>query len=260
MRETHSAPESTVGSAISPFPYPRSAQDRSTIEPSITSVSLHTDFTSPLPALQTRGADEACDALEPLAEEDVEPGSFDLVIPATNLTVYNLERRSELLFSVDHLRIIFGDPVFLQRFLNFISVYRPQSIPLLRYYLEALKAIRALEWINSMISGTLRLDGYDFASKLEPTTNKSLLQKAEEACERLARDELPAYITHVWTEFVETSMRRRITGTLPAHLHDMSDGLAEVFCITDPSRPDNPIVFTSEGELLSSCRPHVDIY
>ncbi|KAJ0117678.1 hypothetical protein J7T55_001877 [Diaporthe amygdali] len=246
VRETHSAPESTIGSAISP--YPRSAQDRSTIEPSITSVSLHTDFSSPLPALQTRGADELCDALEPLAEEDVEPGSFDLVIPATNLTVYNLERRSELLFSVDHLRLIFGDPIFLQRFLNFISIYRPQSLPLLRYYLEALKAIRALEWVNSVISGTLRLDGYDFALKgpLEPTTNKSLLQKAEDACERLARDELPAYITHVWTEFVETSMRRRITGTLPAHLHDMSDGLAEVFCITDPSRPDNPIVFTSE--------------
>lgn len=242
---------------MSPSPYPRSAHDRSTIEPSITSVSLHTDFTSPLPALQTRGADEACDALEPLAEEDVEPGSFDLVIPATNLTVYNLERRSELLFSVDHLRIIFGDPVFLQRFLNFITIYRPHSVPLLRYYLEALKAIRALEWINSIISGTLRIDGYDFASKgpLEPTTNKSLLQKAEAACERLARDELPAYVTHVWTEFVETSMRRRITGTLPAHLHDMSDGLAEVFCITDPSRPDNPIVFTSEGESLNPNAP-----
>ncbi|KKY30664.1 putative hisactophilin c49s mutant phototropin phy3 fusion protein [Diaporthe ampelina] len=148
---------------------------------------------------EKRGADEACDALEPLAEEDVEPGSFDLVVPATNLTVYNLERRSELLFSVDHLRIIFGDPVFLQRFLNFITIYRPQSVPLLRYYLEALKAIRALEWINSIISGPLRIDGYDFASKgpLEPTTNKSLLQKAEAACESLARDELPAYVTHV---------------------------------------------------------------
>ncbi|KAI3398635.1 hypothetical protein diail_8820 [Diaporthe ilicicola] len=246
--ETHSAPESTVGSAMSPSTYPRSARDRSTLEPSINSVSLHTDFTSPLPALQTRGADEACDALEPLAEENVEPGSFDLVIPATNLTVYNLERRSELLFSVEHLRIIFGDPIFLQRFLNFITIYRPQSVPLLRYYLEALKAIRALEWVNSLILGTLRRDSGDFASRspLELTTNRSLLQKAEDACERLARDELPAYITHVWTEFVETSMRRRITGTLPAHLHDMSDGLAEVFCITDPSRPDNPIVFTSE--------------
>lgn len=36
-------------------------------------------------------------------------------------------------------------------------------------------------------------------------------------------------------------------GTLPPHLREASEGLAEVFCLTDPSRPDNPIVFASEG-------------
>lgn len=35
-------------------------------------------------------------------------------------------------------------------------------------------------------------------------------------------------------------------GTLPPHLREQSEGLAEVFCLTDPSRSDNPIVFASE--------------
>jgi hypothetical protein len=226
--------------------------DRATTDPSIAS----TDLASPLPALQTKGADEACDALEPVAEEDLELGSFDLVVPATNLAMYKLERRSELLFSVAHLRVIFDDPILLHRFTNFISIYRPWSTPLLRYYLDALKAIRALEWANSTISKCLLLEGYEFAAKGSPpsTDNESLRQMAEAAFEALARVELPAYITYVWTELVEMSMKRRITGTLPAHLHNMSDGLAEVFCITDPSRTDNPIVFSSEGECANHSR------
>lgn len=236
-RESHSAPVSTAGSIAS-------NPDRAITDPSIAS----TDLASPLPALQTKGADEACDALEPVAEEDLEFGSFDLVVPATNLAMYKLERRSELLFSVAHLRVIFDDPILLHRFTNFISIYRPWSTPLLRYYLDALKAIRALEWVNSTISKCLLLEGYEFAGKGPPqsTDNESLRHMAEAAFEALARVELPAYITYVWTELVEMSMKRRITGTLPAHLHDMSDGLAEVFCITDPSRTDNPIVFSSE--------------
>ncbi|ROV87525.1 hypothetical protein VSDG_09909 [Cytospora chrysosperma] len=236
-RESHSAPVSTAGSIAS-------NPDRAITDPSIAS----NDLASPLPALQTKGADEACDALEPVAEEDLEFGSFDLVVPATNLAMYKLERRSELLFSVAHLRVIFDDPILLHRFTNFISIYRPWSIPLLRYYLDALKAIRALEWVNSTISKCLLLEGHEFAAKGPPqsTDNESLRQMAEAAFEALARVELPAYITYVWTELVEMSMKRRITGTLPAHLHDMSDGLAEVFCITDPSRTDNPIVFSSE--------------
>lgn len=30
-------------------------------------------------------------------------------------------------------------------------------------------------------------------------------------------------------------------------LYSLSEGLAETFCLTDPSKTDNPIVFASEG-------------
>lgn len=259
-RESRSAPVSIAGSTASgpPSTYPRSSHDRVTIGSRSSSTTASTSLQAGgggdphlLPALQTKGADEAGEALEPVAEEDLEPGSFDLVVPAANLAAYSLERRSELLFSAAHLRIIFGDPTLLHRFTSFVGACRPASLPLLRYYLESLKAIRALEWANGTMARSLaRLDGHGFAAGGPPvaTENESLRGMSEAAFEALARDELPAYVTHVWAEVVEMSMKRRVTGTLPAHLHDMSDGLAEVFCITDPSRADNPIVFSSEGE------------
>jgi hypothetical protein len=63
----------------------------------------------------------------------------------------------------------------------------------------------------------------------------------------MVQNDLPAYITHVYIQTVSLSITRRIIGTLPPHLREASEGLAEVFCLTDPSRPDNPIVFASEG-------------
>lgn len=210
-----------------------------------------------LPPLQAKGVDDR-DAMNPVAEEDSDPNNFDLVIPPANFGVYSLERRSELLYSVEHLRMIFSDPIFLYRFTAFVHLHRPHSVPLLNYTLEALKAIRAMDYMNQIISQNLRFDDLqhqaprDFAVKAaapELTNNISLRQRTMAAFDALARDELPAYITHVWVDIVEVSMKRKITGTMPAHLQDLSDGLAEVFCIADPSRADMPIVFASEGEL-----------
>jgi len=223
----------------------------STVTPSIRSnanssaSSYHTNDTS-LAALQTKGAEEA---LEPLLEEDIDPGSFDLVVPANEMgAVYSLERRSELLFSSKHLKVIFDDPGLLQKFTTYLCTSRPRSVPLLIYYLDALKALRALRYANAITEALGPLEGLDFSKQLaQPTENSALQEKADAAFEALAREDLPAYVTHVWIQTVSVSIRRRINGTLPPQLMNMSEGLAEVFCLTDPSRRDNPIVFASEG-------------
>ncbi|KAF3760246.1 hypothetical protein M406DRAFT_12285, partial [Cryphonectria parasitica EP155] len=181
-------------------------------------------------------------------QDDVDSGSFELVIPAPVIPAYSLEHRSELLFSVEHLRVIFSDPIFLGRFTTFVNVYRPHSIPLLHYTLDALKATRAMDWMNGIITRNLRLSEHDVALRSTPerTVNDSLRQTTEAALEILARDELPAYTTYVWMVIVEASMKKRIRGTMSADLQEMSEGLAEVYCISDPARADNPIVFASE--------------
>ncbi|KAJ0356975.1 hypothetical protein COL154_010534 [Colletotrichum chrysophilum] len=211
-----------------------------------TTSSYQTNATS-LPPLQTKGAGDD-EILEPLAEEEVEPGSFDLVVPSHGDNgIYSLETRSELLFSKEHLQAIFKDHVLLQRFTDFLHSARPDSLPLLTYYLDCLKALRAIAYANAIARGLDSLPEHRFSvQNAANTSNTSLEKKAEAAFDVLVQQDLPAYITYMWIQTVSVSIKRRITGTLPVQLREMSEGLAEVFCLTDPSRHDNPIVFASE--------------
>lgn len=209
-----------------------------------TATSVHT-----LPPLQNKGLDpNDAHALEPLIEDD--PRSFDLVEPpqeAGNVGMYALEKQADLLLSKEHLTEIFNNSKLLQKFTGFLNSHRPQSIPLLIYYLDALKALRAIKYANAVAEALEPITTCDFTKEIvQQTNNASLEEKANKAFEILVREDLPAYITYTWIQVVSTSISRRITGTLAPHLREASEGLAEVFCLTDPSRPDNPIVFASE--------------
>ena len=202
--------------------------------------------------LQTRGVSGEFAELEPLNLEWDDPQSFDLVQPATKdkKNSFSLEARSNLLFSRDHLSVIFSDPKLLVPFTGFLSNYRPQSVPVLVYYLDALKALKAIAYANAVTEALAPIAGLEFTSHpVTLTVNSTLEEKAAKAFDTLVNEELTAYITHVYIKTVSISVTRRITGTLPPHLREASEGLAEVFCLTDPARHDNPIIFASEGEL-----------
>jgi predicted transcriptional regulator len=186
------------------------------------------------------------DLLEPLNEEEIDPGSFDLVAPPDSeiAKVYSLEVRSEQVFSTDHLKLIFADPTYLLQFTSFLSSQRPSSVPILIYYLDAVKALKAINYANAIAEALEPISGYEFtANMVKSTTNNTLSEKAQQAFDVMVREDLPAYIASIHTQTVSLSIQRRITGTLPVHLREASEGLAEVFCLTDPSRPDNPICF-----------------
>jgi hypothetical protein len=202
-----------------------------------------------LPPLQVPPTFNEAD--RPITDDD--PASYDLVAPLQNQKeAYSLEKRSQVLFSREHLQVIFSDPALLFKFTSFLSAHRPKSVPLLVYYLDALKAIRALHYANAICDGLDPIEGFDFTSQHPtPSVNPFLEQKANSAFDVLVKEELPAYITHLYIQVASLSISRRITGLLAQHLEATSEGLAEVFCLTDPSRPDNPIVFASEGELSS---------
>jgi hypothetical protein len=207
-----------------------------------------------VPALQVQPAFDEAD--RPITDDD--PGSYDLVAPSQGQKeVYSLEQRSQTLFSREHLQVIFADPALLFKFTSFLSAHRPQSVPVLVYYLDTLKAIRALHYANAICDGLDPIEAIDFTSQRpKPSVNLALEQKANAAFDILVKEELPAYITHLYIQVVSLSITRRVTGSLAPHLQAASEGLAEVFCLTDPSRLDNPIVFASEGEAcLSLTRP-----
>lgn len=151
--------------------------------------SYRTDATS-LPALQQKGLDEN-DLLEPLQEEDLDPGSFDLVAPVESTSKqYSLERRSELLFSKEHLKIIFEDPSLLLRFTAFLSYHRAGSIPILIYYLDAVKALKAISYSNAIAEAldpiVSRRNQQRVSSLASHLTH--LIFRAEDSGVRLLRD------------------------------------------------------------------------
>ena len=201
-----------------------------------------------LPALQVK-SDADQDGLEPLVEEEYDPASFDLVVPASGLTKsYSLETQSELLFSAKHLATIFDDPSLLQRFTNYLHAWRPDSVPLLVYYLDARKALKAIQYANALSRHLQVIDGLDFTvGRAQLIADQAVREKADKAFEVLLNEDLPAFITQTYIQTVSLTIKRRIANTLPSQLREQSEGLAEVFCLTDPSRPDNPIVFASEG-------------
>lgn len=213
--------------------------------------------TQQLGPLQARGVPDDIDRLSPLLEDD--PQSFELTAPNEALSGkgFDLEAHSEQLFSRGHLQAIFRDTPSLLRFTSFLSTHRPKSVSILIYYLDSLKAMRAIQYANAVAEALEPIDGHEFTS-LPPrsTVNAILEDKATQAFDILVRDDLPAFITHILIQLVSVSVQKRVTGNLPPLLREASEGLAEVFCVSDPSRTDNPIIFASEGT-YTSCLRHV---
>lgn len=202
---------------------------------------------SSLPGLQIRGNGTDHDTLEPLAEEDIDPASFDLVAPVKSSKTYDLENQSVMLFSRQHLAVILDDPILLQRFTNYLHRWRPDSVPLMVYYLNALKALKALSYANALTMHLQKINGLDFtADKASLIKGQELRSQADKAFQALADQDLPAFVTQTYIQTVSITVKRRIAAILPPELQEQSEGLAEVFCLTDPSRPDNPIIFASE--------------
>lgn len=196
-----------------------------------TSGSNHTDeaLTS-LPRLQINNEHEVrVRGLGPLPEDVVDPDGFDLAPPARpgweRPELFSQERRSLLMFSKTHLRIIFRDLKLLRKFSAFLVEQRPASVPLLVYHLDTRKALAAIKYANAVTGSLQPLDTLESTREPAPRTdNEVLRKKAEASFARLATEDLPAWITSVWMKAVEVSIRRRINGSLPSQLREYVSG------------------------------------
>lgn len=208
---------------------------------------------------QQRRASSNLDRLSPLLEDD--PDSFDLVPPddAPPHGEFPLEAMAEALFASQHLdAILHHDPPSLHSFAAFLRRAKPDVVPVLRYYLDASKALRAVNYANAVADALARVQDFEFGHHPpRPTVNAVLEEKARNAFDVLARDALPAFVTHVFARVVGEWVQKRVAGTLgpAAALGDgrEGEGLAEVFCLCDPRRGDCPVLFASEGEFLLCC-------
>lgn len=179
-----------------------------------------------------------------------DPGqSFDLRPPPPNKGIKLLDTLSDQMFSGEHLNTILRDPAFFLRFTAFLNRYKPHSAPVLVRYLETQKAIKAVEYANAVAYSIKPLPGDAPGHPPCPAASVDVRfeSKAKRAFDQLVTEALPMYITHTLVKTVTEYMVREITGTTMPMMRELVGGLAEVFCLSDPSLPDNPIVYASEG-------------
>ncbi|KAL8718740.1 MAG: hypothetical protein Q9225_004158 [Loekoesia sp. 1 TL-2023] len=186
--------------------------------------------------------------MEPLHTPSDDGHNFDLRPPPPKKPVQFLETYSEQLFSDAHLRTILRDSTFFLRFTAFLNRYKPHSAPILIRYLEAQKAIKAVEYANALAETFKPIPG-DSSSQIPcaaATLDPRFESRSRRAMETLVHEALPAYITQSFTKVVTEWMVREITGNTMPIMRELVGGLAEVFCLSDPSIKDNPIVYASE--------------
>jgi hypothetical protein len=180
-----------------------------------------------------------------LGPESDEP-SYDLKPPPPSVSHDNVETLSERLFSADHLDVILRDRNLAARFSRFLSQYRPQHVATLSRYLETKKAITAIEYANAVAESIPTSQGHP--PYVAATLDDRFEAKSVEAVEVLVEEALTAYITHRLVTLVTDTLVKEITGNSAPIMRDMIPSLAEVYCVSDPSLPDNPIVYASEGK------------
>ncbi|KAJ5971223.1 PAS-associated C-terminal [Penicillium vulpinum] len=209
--------------------------------------SLRTNFE--LPVLQQRNPNEGSEKFHPIIEEDDEI-SFDLVAPYEGdaAPFHTLEQQADIMFCSDHMLAILNNPRYLAQFREFLAQERPGSFSTLTYYLNASKALKAIEYANALVRlavdvPTLGIETADYP--VGRTINLALERRVQAALNALTAEELPAFITSTCINITGKVVEERVRGTLPDRFQGTADALAEVFCLTDPSRPDNPIIFAS---------------
>ncbi|KAJ5234737.1 uncharacterized protein N7469_003905 [Penicillium citrinum] len=206
---------------------------------------------SDLPLLQEINPYDGAEEFNPVNEEGA---SYDLIAPwdGVDAPLHKLERLTDVMFGSEHMMSILNNPRYLSRFREFLLEERPRSISTLTYYLNAAKALKAIQYANTLVRLSTDVPPPSVQAVREGdepvgiTTNKVLEQRVEDALKALTAEELPAFITSRCITITSKIVEERVRGTLPLKFRETSNALAEVFCLTDPSRPDNPIIFASE--------------
>lgn len=209
---------------------------------------------SELPLLQATNPHNGAEEFNPVTGEGPD-GAFDLVAPYEGdaAPLHSLERQADIMFSSEHMLAILTNPRYLARFRAFLLAERPKSIPTLTYYLNTCKALKALQYANSLVRLSVDVPPAGIVPDkpaVGVTSNPALEARAQDALDALTAEELPAFITATCIGITSSVVDQRVRGTLPEKFQGTADALAEVFCLTDPSRPDNPIIFASGGMSL----------
>ena len=177
---------------------------------------------------------------------------FDLRPPPPRPKPPSIESLAEALFSAGHLNAVLRHPQYLAQFSAFVGKYRPHYHKTILRYLETQKAIKAVEYANSIAEGIEYPTDSEHGEELQSRpSSAALLDNAfaeahSASFQTLLDSALPMYITYKLVKMATECLVNEIAGRRTPLMTDLVNGLSEVFCLTDPNQPDNPIIYASE--------------
>lgn len=184
--------------------------------------------------------------------------AYDLRPPPPANSDANAESIASRLWSPEHLDVILQDSQHSQRFRSFLKSYHPHLAITLARYVEAQKALAAIRYANALADVVSSGKAPGPQQPSQPPTTRSdaavvdtqFQNFSRKALDELVTEALPAYITYCMMTVVTESLVKDITRTNAPYMRDLVQGLAEVYCMSDPNQPDNPLVFASEGKSI----------
>jgi len=197
----------------------------------------------------------AVQTLDSPASDSGESKFFDLKPPAASGSSAKIEDLMSRLYAPEHLHLILADHGLFLKFSTFLNRFRPNLVPTLIRYLEMKKAMKAIAYGNSLarkIRWPSRTD-YSLFSRLGASIIDTRFEDyAQRELDLLCSEALQAFTTHCLVDYVVDCVQKDITGQPVPAMQALVGQLAEVFCMTDPSLPDNPIIYASEGKQVLS--------
>jgi PAS domain S-box-containing protein len=173
-------------------------------------------------------------------------GNFDLKAPPPSVSHLNPETLSEKLFSAAHLNIILREYRMCASFTSYINKYRSHLAPVFARHQATQKAKAAIDYANA-VAENLPSTNHPSTPDIRATVpDAKFEERAKKAVDELTNDALPGYITHRLIQVVTDCLVKEIMGNNAPVMTELLQGLAEVYCLTDPSLPDHPIVYASE--------------
>ncbi|KAL9638179.1 MAG: hypothetical protein Q9164_001714 [Protoblastenia rupestris] len=159
-----------------------------------------------------------------------------------------LDKLSGLLFSRQHLQFVLEDQNMSNEFKAFVHTHRPGSVPLLARYINLDKALKSITYAEAIMQGLEAVEGHPFTKEASRVAMPWVIQgQIDKALDFFLIDDFRAFIAHFYVKIAVSALADSVMGDQNQADSGMADGLAEVFVLSDPARPDNMIIYSSEG-------------
>ena len=171
----------------------------------------------------------------------------ETIPPLDNAGQISVETLDDFLFSIHHLKDVLEDREMSVKLKMFLQRHQPSAINHVARFSNLKKALRSLRYAEAIVNDLESSKNATVASKVGMFAMPWVIQEEIDATLNLfVGDEFRAFVADIYARMSGEALADRVIGGYSSKGVDVVPGLAEVFVLSDPTRPDNPIVFTSD--------------